>query len=312
MAEFIVGIDVAKKHLDVHLSLSGESLRLPNDPQGHQALVARLRGHPVRQIVLESTGGYEAPLVGELHHAGLPVAVVNPRQVRDFARATGRLAKTDRIDAEILARFGEAIRPSNTPLPDPITRQIKALVLRRRQLLHLHQAEANHTEHVTETALLRGIARVRKVIEKELARVDQELQRVIQSSPIWRHKAELLTTTPGISDTTAAALLAHLPELGTLNRRQAAALVGVAPINRDSGTLRGKRMTGGGRACARRALFMPTLVAIRHNPAIRTFYQHLLAHGKAKMTAVIACMRKLLTALNALLRNDQPWRQTCA
>jgi len=312
MAEIIVGIDIAKKHLDVHLAPAGESFRLANDAPGHRTLVARLQGYQVRQVVLESTGGYEAAVVGELHQAGLPVAVVNPRQVRDFARATGRLAKTDRVDAEVLARFGQALQPSNQAVPDEITAQIKALVRRRRQLLQLHQAEANHLEHVTDREILRSIAGVRKVLEKELAWVDRQLHRIIQSSPLWQAKAQILTSTPGISDTTAASLLANLPELGSLNRRQVAALVGVAPINRDSGTLRGKRMTGGGRACVRRALFMPTLVAIRHNPRLRAFYQHLLANGKPKMTAVIACMRKLLISLNAMIRDQREWTPICA
>ena len=312
MAKIIVGIDVAKNHLDVHLSSTGESFRIANNDQDRQALMARLLACQAGQIILESTGGYEAALVGELHTAGFPVSVVNPRQVRDFARATGRLAKTDRIDAEILARFGEALKPSVRPVSDDITRQIKALVLRRRQLIAMRQAEANHAEHVTDRQILRCIARVRKTIEKELAWVDEQLQRVIEDSPLWRQKAQLLTSSVGISHTTAAALLANLPELGTLNRRQAAALVGLAPINRDSGTLRGKRMTGGGRQAVRIALFMPTLVAIRHNPTIRNFYKRLVANGKPKMTAVVACMRKLVITLNAMLRDNQPWRQPCA
>lgn len=308
MAKTIVGIDVAKNHLDVHINSTGESFRIANDGSGREKLVAHLMAAKADKVVLESTGGYESAVVGELHAAGLPVAVVNPRQVRDFARATGRLAKTDRIDAEVLACFGEAIRPQATAMPDAITSKIKVLVLRRRQLMVMSQAEANHTEHVVDKALLQSIMRIRRAVEKELDWVDRQLQQVIQSSPIWRSKAELLSSTPGISDTTAAALLANLPELGTLNRRQVAALVGVAPINRDSGTLRGKRMTGGGRACVRRALFMPTLVAIRHNPKIKEFYENLLANGKTKMTAVVAAMRKLLIVLNAILKENQPWR----
>lgn len=312
MAAIVAGIDVAKNHLDIHLSATGENLRLPNDPQGHQQLLTRLRGCLPQRVVLESTGGYEAALVGELHAAGLPVAVVNPRHVRDFARATGRLAKTDRIDAEILARFAQALRPALTPVPDEVTTRIRNLVRRRRQLLHIHQDEANHLEHVTDRRILRSIGRVQKTVENQLREVDQQLGQVIASSPIWQRKVELLTTTPGIAATTAAALIAHLPELGRFNRRQVAAIVGVAPINRDSGTLRGKRMTGGGRAAVRKALFMPTLVAIRHNPALRAFYQRLLANGKAKMTAVVACMRKLLITLNAMLRENTPWRPSCA
>ena len=308
MAEIFVGIDVAKSHLDVHIAPDGRDRQVPNDAKGFAAIRRLCRGRSVRCIAIESTGGYEAVLVGELHAAGLPVAVVNPRQVRDFARATGRLAKTDRIDAGVLAAFAQAVRPRQTPVPDAITTQIKALVLRRRQLREMHQAEANHTEHVVDRAIARSIARLQKAVAKELAWVECELQRVIEASPLWRRKRHLLTSTPGIAETTAAAILAGLPELGTLNRRQAAALVGVAPINRDSGTLRGRRTTGGGRAEVRRALYMPTLVAIRYNPQIRTFYERLVANGRPKMTAVVACMRKLIIALNALIRDDNPWR----
>lgn len=310
MVKTFVGIDVAKKHLDVHVSSTRETFRIDNDAQAISSLVARLERLGVVQVVVESTGGYESSLVGELHSAGVPVAVVNPRHVRDFARSTGRLAKTDRIDAKVLAGFGEAIKPQTKASPDAITVQIKALVRRRRQLVAMAQAEANHTEHVTDTDILRSIRRLHKAIKAELAKVDQQLQQVIRSSPLWQNKAQLLSSTPGISDTTAAALLANLPELGSLNRRQIAALVGVAPINRDSGTLRGKRTTGGGRACVRQALFMPTLVAIRHNKRIRQYYESLRANGKAKMTAVIASMRKLLIAINAMLRENEPWRQT--
>jgi transposase len=312
MAESFVGIDVAKNHLDVHIAPQGTAFRVTNDPDGWSQLLRRLDGQTVARVVLESTGGYEAALVAEVHLAGLPVAVVNPRQVRDFARATGRLAKTDRIDAAVLAAFAQAVPVRHSPVPDAITRQIKALVLRRRQLRQIHQAEANHVEHVTDAGIARSIARVTRWIEKELAEVERRLQQVIQSSPLWRRKLQILVEVPGIAQTTAAAVLAGLPELGTLNRRQVAALVGVAPINRDSGTLRGRRMTGGGRMEVRTALYMPTLVAIRHNPIIGGFYQRLLNNGKCKMTAVIACMRKLVTLLNALLRDDKPWSPQCA
>lgn len=311
MAESFVGIDVAKHHLDVHILPQQDRFRLPNDADGLEALRHRLHGLPVQRIVLESTGGYEATLVAELHAAGLPVAVVNPRQARDFARATGRLAKTDRLDAAVLAAFAQAVTPRLTPVPDAITLQIKALVQRRRQLREIRQAEANHAEHAGEAPVIRSIRRILTLLQNELAKVDQQLQRVIQASPLWQRKLEVLLGVPGIGPTTAAAVLAGLPELGTLNRRQVAALVGVAPLNRDSGTLRGKRVTGGGRRDVRTALYMPTLVAIRHNPTIRGFYSRLVSNGKAKMTAVIACMRKLITILNALLRNNQPWRAPC-
>lgn len=307
MAEEFIGIDVAKKHLDVHVLSREEGFRVSNDSDGWAELISRLRPQ-CQRVVVESTGGYEAGLVAELHAADLPVAVVNPRQVRDFARATGRLAKTDRIDAAVLAAFAKAIKPRPTPVPEPVTLQIKALVARRRQLLAAHQAEANHAEHAAEKAIARSIERVRGILQKELEWVDRELQRVIAASPLLLRKREVLTSVPAIGETTAAAVLAHLPELGTFNRRQVAALLGVAPINRDSGTLRGKRTTGGGRMEIRRLLYMPTLVAIRHNPDIRQFYLQLLANGKAKMTAVVACMRKLIILLNTLMRENRTWK----
>ena len=312
MAESFIGIDVAKNHLDVHILPDNRNVRLANSHEGWAQLIGRLNALAIERIAVESTGGYEAALVAELHAADLPVAVVNPRQVRDFARATGRLAKTDRIDAAVLAKFARAVRPRRTPVPDAITQQIRTLVTRRRQLLQMRLAEANHTEHVTDLSIARSIARVKKTLEKELDWVDRQLQRVIESSPLWQRKLELLISVPGVAHTTAAALLASLPELGTLNRRQVAALVGAAPINRDSGTLRGKRTTGGGRSEVRRALYMPTLVAIRHNPAMRTFYERLVNNGKAKMTAVVACMRKLVILLNAILRDNCPWSPKCA
>ncbi|MFW6065902.1 MAG: IS110 family transposase [Planctomycetota bacterium] len=308
MAKIHMGIDVAKKHLDLHIRPDQTHHRVDNNADGFAEVIRLCRDRLTQRIVVESTGGYEAPLVAELHAAGLPVAVVNPRQVRDFARASGRLAKTDRIDAAVLSEFARAVKTRTTPVPHAITMRIKALVLRRRQLRQMRQAEANHAEHVTDSGIAGSQIRVQKALAKELVWVENELQRVIQASPLWRRKLQLLTSTPGIAETTAAAILAGLPELGTLNRRQAAALVGVAPINRDSGTLRGKRTTGGGRADLRRALYMPTLVAIRHNPKIRNFYEHLLANGKSKMTAVVACMRKLIIALNALIRNNTTWK----
>lgn len=307
MADLFVGIDIAKRHLDVHTSPQGPAGRWDNDAKGIRRIVSQLRRIQPERIVIEATGGYEVMLVAKLHAAGLNVAVVNPRQVRDFARATGRLAKTDRIDAEVLAQFARAIKPRLTPVPDKTTQAIRRLVVRRRQLLAMHQAEANHTEHVRDTVICRSIGRILRMLDKELDAVNRKLQETIEGSPIWKVKADALTSVPGIGQTTAAALLAELPELGTLNRRQVAALVGVAPINRDSGMMRGRRTTGGGRSSVRKALYMPTLVAIRHNPKIEAFYIRLLANGKAKMTAVVACMRKLLTTINAMLRDQRQW-----
>jgi transposase len=311
MAQTFIGIDVAKHHLDVHLHPLGDSFRVANNQAGWDELIERIDPQSLKLIAIESTGGYEAAIVAELHAADLPVAVVNPRQVRDYARATGKLAKTDSIDAAVLAEFAQAVRPRRTPVPDAITLQIKALVTRRRQIRQLHQAEANHTEHVVDKAITRSIARTMKMLAKELAWVEAQIERIIQTSPIWQRKLELLIGVPGIAETTAAALLAGLPELGTMNRRQAAALVGVAPINRDSGLMRGRRTTGGGRTEVRTALYMPTLVAIRHNPMIAKFYNRLLENGKAKMTAVIACMRKLVILLNAIIKQNKEWTPLC-
>jgi len=311
MAHNFIGIDVAKKHLDVHLAPAGVHVQIANDSPGWAELIDSIDAATLELIVIESTGGYEAGIVAELHAADLPVAVVNPRQVRDYARATGRLAKTDRIDAAVLAGFARNVGPRRTPVPDAITRQIKALVTRRRQLRQLHQAEANHREHVVDKTIARSIARTITMLARELARIDDDLQRLIQASPIWQAKLDLLVSVPGIAQVTAAAVLAGLPELGTLNRREVASLVGVAPINRDSGMLRGRRTISGGRTEVRTALYMPTLVAIRHNPIIKAFYERLLANGKAKMTAVVACMRKLVTLLNAILKSNHPWNPKC-
>ena len=307
MAELFIGIDIAKRHLDVHCSSEGPTGRFDNANEGIALLIKQIKKRNPVCIVVESTGGYEVPLVGELHVAKLPVSVVNPRQVRDFARATGRLAKTDRIDAEVLALFAQAIRPRLSSVPDKTTEAIRRLVVRRRQLLEMHQAEANHSEYILDKIIQRSINRMLRMLDKELDAVNRKLQDIISSSPVWKVKADLLASVPGIGDTTVAALLAELPELGSLNRRQVAALVGVAPINRDSGMMRGKRTTGGGRSSVRKALYMPTLVAIRHNPKIKVFYIHLLDNGKAKMTAIVACMRKLLITINAMLRDQRQW-----
>ena len=309
MNQVFVGIDVAKKHLDVHRLPDGRVLHVDNDDQGIAQLKAELESPDLVRIVVESTGGYEVSLVTELHAAGMPVVVINPRQVRDFARATGRLAKTDAIDAEVLAQFAKVIRPPLRPVPDANLRQIKELVARRHQLVRLRQAEANRTEHARQRVICRSIQRMLSVFDQQINRIEQAIATIIAHSPIWQRHVEILASVPGVAQRTASTLIANLPELGTLNRRQAAALVGVAPINRDSGMLRGKRMTGGGRAAVRTALYMPTLVAIRHNRVIKTFYERLLENGKAKMTAVIACMRKLVTMLNALVRENRTWRQ---
>lgn len=309
MVERIAGIDVAKHKIDVHMEPDGQFQTRPN--ASFQPLIRQFRRDAVELVVVEATGGYERALVQALHQAQIPVAVVNPRQVRDFARASGQLAKTDRIDARTLARFGQAMHPAPTPPDSPTTRRIKDLVARRRQLVDARVAESNHAEHAADPFIRRSIARIIRAIDREIKATDLAIRQAIDADQAWRRRAQVTVSTPGLGQTSASALLANLPELGRLSRRKIAALVGVAPINRDSGTLRGKRMTGGGRVAVRTALFMPTLVAIRHNPAIRSFYQRLLEAGKPKMTAVVASMRKLLTILNAMLRDDKEWNPEC-
>lgn len=302
-----VGIDVAKDHLDVAMVPSQASWQVVQDPEGIAALVQRLQPLAPAMVVLEATGGYEAPAAGALAAAGLPVAVVNPRQVRDFARSLGKLAKTDRLDAWVLARFGEAAQLDPRPLPDAQCRELEALVTRRRQLQEMLTMEKNRLR----TALPRVQSQLQEHIvwlERELRAVDQEVQSLVQSSALWRVQDDLLRSTPGVGPVLSSVLLAHLPELGTLTRRQVAALVGVAPFNRDSGTLRGKRTVWGGRAPVRAVLYMATLVATRYNPIIRTFYHRLLATGKARKVALVACMRKLLTILNAMVKHGTLWQ----
>lgn len=306
-----VGIDVAKDQLDVAILPTGESWRVPADPPGITQLQERLQELAPALIVLEATGGLELPLVGALGAAGLPVVVVNPRQVRDFARALGRLAKTDTLDAQVLAHFGEATKPKTRPLPDAQAQELKALVARRRQVVEMLVAEKNRQRRTLPTVQQR-IARHLKVLEQELAELDRDLGQMLRQSPLWREREDLLRSAPGIGPTLAATLLAQLPELGTLGRRQIAALVGVAPLNRDSGTLRGKRTTWGGRASLRAALYMATLAATRWNPVIRAFYLRLCGAGKPKKVALTACMRKLLCILNAMVKHGQPWNSNLA
>jgi transposase len=261
--------------------------------------------------VLEATGGFELPLTGALAAAGLPVVVVNARQVRDFAKATGRLAKTDALDAAVLAQFAEAVRPPPRPLPDAATQALSALLTRRRQLLAMRTAEQNRVA-TAPPAVRREIQAHLAWLTRRLATLDDDLGRTIRESPVWREKDDLLQSVPGVGPGLARTLLAGLPELGTLTHKQVAALVGVAPLNRDSGTWRGRRMVWGGRAPVRAALYMSALVATRCNPVIRTFYQRLCAAGKAKKVALTACMHKLLTILNAMVKHRTPWRETLA
>jgi transposase len=302
-----VGIDVAKDRLDVVLRPTGEYLGTTNDERGIKAVVRHLRKQEeIALVVLEATGGLEQPVAAALALAGVPVAIVNPRQVRDFAKAVGRLAKTDRIDAAVLAHFAEAIRPEARPLANEQARELAAVLLRRRQLLAMITAEGNRVRTAPKTVGRRIEAHLRW-LRKELTRANEDLARTVRESPVWREKDDLLRSVPGVGPTLSATLLAELPELEHLDRRRLAALVGVAPLNRDSGTLRGIRTVWGGRSGVRTTLYMATLSATRHNPAIREFYGRLCAKGKPKKVALTACMRKLLAILGAVLRNRTPW-----
>lgn len=301
-----VGIDVAKAHLDVAVRSTGEPWRVANDAGGLDQVVTRLQPLNPTLVVLEATGGLELPLTAALAASGLPVAVVNPRQVRDFAKATGQLAKTDRLDAQVLAHFGEAVRPTPRPLPDLQTQELAALLARRQQLIQMVVAEKNRLGTAPAPVRRRIQAHIRW-LKQELAELDKELANTIRESPLWREKDDLLQSVPGIGPVVSITLLAELPELGALNRQQISALVGVAPLNRDSGLLRGKRVVWGGRARVRTALYMATLVATRCNPVIKAFYQRLCVAGKAKKVALTACMHKLLIILNTMIKRHQTW-----
>ncbi|MDQ3965723.1 MAG: IS110 family transposase [Actinomycetota bacterium] len=301
------GIDVSKGRLEVAVRPAGERFGVPNDDAGIDELVGRLGETRPALVVLESTGGFERSLVAALAASGLAVAVVNPRQARDFARATGRLAKTDRIDAEVLAHFAEALRPTPRAVPEEEAYVFGTILARRRQIVEMLTAESNRLGTAPRAVRKRIESHVRW-LEKELKRTDDDLDEAIQESPTWRENAALLRSVPGVGPVLCRTLLAELPELGTLTHKQLAALVGVAPLNRDSGTMRGKRAVWGGRSGVRAALYMAALVATRHNPQVKEFYERLLTAGKAKKVALVACMRKLLIILNAVLKHRTPWR----
>lgn len=302
-----VGIDVSKAQLDVAERPSGERAVMPHTEQDIAALVEQLGARRPACVVLEATGGLQAPLASALAIAGIPVAVVNPRQVRDFARATGQLAKTDAIDAQILAHFAEAVRPAPRPLPDEATQAFSALLTRRRQLIEMLVAE-QHRLRTAPGPIQRQIQSHLTWLKRQLATLDEDLTHRIQATPLWREHEDLLRSVPDIGPVVSRTLLAELPELGTLTHKQIAALVGVAPLNRDSGTLRGRRMIWGGRAAVRGALYMSAVVAARRNPIIKAFYQRLRAAGKAPKVSLVACMHKLLTILNAMVKHRTPWR----
>jgi transposase len=306
-----VGIDVAKATLDVAVHPTADRWTAAHTEREVAGLVTRLTALHPALVVLEATGGLEGPLAGALATAGLPVVVVNPRHVRDFAKATGTLAKTDALDAAVLAHFAAAVRPTPRPLPDAATQTLAALVTRRRQLVEMLTAERNRLGSAPRTLRAEIQAHI-TWLQRRLGRLDDDLNQAIRTSPVWRVQDDLLQSVPGVGPVLSATLLASLPELGRLDRKAIAALVGVAPLNRDSGTLRGRRMVWGGRAAVRAVLYMGTLVAVRHNPVLRAFYQRLRAVGKLPKVALTACMRKLLTILNAMLKHQRPWNPSYA
>ena len=307
-AAVYVGIDVSKARLDLALGPAGELLSAANDASGIAASRERLLSLTVARVVLEASGGLETALVAELGAAGLPVVVVNPRQVRDFARATGQLAKTDALDARVLALFGERLRPELRALPTEQERELKALVARRRELVEMITAERNRLARAPKVLRKEITAHIRW-LEQRLMERDRDLDRMLRGSPLWREREDLLRGVPGVGPVLCATLLAELPELGRLGRREIAKLVGVAPLNRDSGTLRGKRTVWGGRGQVRAVLYMAALVAVHHNPVLKTFYQRLLNAGKPRKLALTAAMRKLLVILNAILKTHTPWSE---
>jgi len=307
-----IGIDVSKDWLDVAASSPAmAAFRVPRDHGGLAELVERLKPLEIERIALEATGGFETVVAAALAAAGLPVVVVNPAQVRAFARALGKRAKTDPIDAAVIARFAEATRPEPRPLRDAETEALGDLVTRRRQIVAMIGAENQRLKRAA-TRTAKSIRRLLKALEKELADIDRDIDDSLRRSPNWLEKVELLKSVPGIGDQIARTLIAELPELGTLDRRRIAALVGLAPWTRQSGQWRGKSFIGGGRAAVRTALYMGALVAARHNPTLKAFRDRLVAQGKSKLVAIIAVARKLVTILNAILRNGQPWREQTA
>jgi len=307
--EVFVGIDVASASLEIATRPTDERWHVGNDPAGISALVTRLRSIRPELIVMEATGGLEVAVLGALGSVGLPVVAINPRQVRDFARAIGKLAKTDALDAQVLAHFAAAVRPAVRPLPDAATQELSALVTRRRQLVEMLTAEENRRK-TAPSAIRSDIQEHIAWLRKRLHGVDRELGQAIRSSSLWREQEDVLRSVPGIGPVVSATLLAELPELGQLGRKQLAALVGLAPVNRDSGTLRGKRTIWGGRATVRAALYMGALVGSRCNPVLHAMYIRLIAAGKTKKLALTACMHKLLTILNAMLKHRTTWAPT--
>jgi len=301
-----VGIDVGKATLDVYLLERDRMFNVPNEERSIAVLVKRLSRYRLERIVIEATGRLEQPFVRAAMAKGLPVVVVSPLKIRRFAGALGQLAKTDEIDARLIARFAATLKPVAHPTPDAKAQLIKDLVVRRRQLTSLRTMEKNRRQ-IMPKDLTPSIDRIIALLDEELSGLQQLIDRAVEQHTAWRHKRELLTSMPGIGNSVASTLIGDLPELGSLNRREIAALTGVAPYNRDSGSLRGKRRIRGGRAHSRTALYLSAMVAIRFNPQIKRFYERLLATGKHKKVVLIACIRKIVTALNAMLRDNTPW-----
>lgn len=307
MDTIVVGIDVSKDRLDVHVLPSGEAFAVSRDAAGLEALIGRLLPLAAKTVAVEATGGFETVVAASLAAASLPVVVVNPAQVRAFAQALGKRAKTDPIDAAVIARFVEATNPEVRPLPDEETRMLSDLVTRRRQIIQMIVAEKQREKRAARR-MKRSIARLLKALQKELTEIDADIDDAVRGSPAWREKEDLLASVKGVGPAIARTIIAELPELGTLDRRQVAALVGLAPFTRQSGQWRGRSFIGGGRATVRSAIFMGAMVAARWNPQLKAFHQRLVAAGKPKMVAIIAVARKLLTILNAIIRDGRPWQ----
>jgi transposase len=312
MDAIVVGSDVSKDRLDVAVRPSRETFVVGRNAEGLDALIAKLTPLAPVAVAVEATGGYETVVAASLAAAGLAVVVVNPAQVRSFAQALGKRAKSDPIDAGIIAHFLEATKPQIRPLPDEETRLLADLVARRRQIVAMIVAERQRQKRLTNKRLQKSIARLLAALQKELSSLETDIDETVRGSPAWREKEDLLASVPGIGKTIARTLLAELPELGTLDRRKVAALVGLAPWTRQSGKWKGKSFIGGGRADVRAALFLGAMVAARHNPELKAFRDRLVAKGKPKLVALVATARKLLTILNAIIRDQQPWRTQTA
>lgn len=308
MDKHYIGIDVSKDRLDVHVLPAGEAFAVARDGKGLEDLVARLLSCRATLIGLEATGGFETVVAAALAGAQLPLVVINPAQIRHFAQAVGQRAKSDPIDAAVIARFVEAVKPALRPVPDEQARTLAELVARRRQIIEMIVAERQREKRVENVRVRKSLSRHIKVLEKELPNIDNDIDTLVRGSPAWRNKEDLLITFPGIANTLARTFLAEVPELGALNRRQIASLAGLAPFVRQSGRWKGRSKIGGGRTALRAALYMAALSAIRCNPQLKSFYRHLLSAGKPKMVALIAVARKLLTILNAMLRDQKPWQ----